>query len=485
MPAPIRPLLPYSRPKPRSKPRAWLINNLLAASLSLTLFPVEAAEATQGSLSYPIVDTGASLCFGTNGELPSCPGVGKTAFGQDAQYQGNAPSYSKGSGTVTDNVTQLMWSQTTDLNGDGAINASDKLTVAEAKRYADAATIGGHSDWRLPTIKELYSLIQFDGQDVSGPSRSRTLSAIPFIDSRVFGFGPGDTKSGERLIDSLFITSSRYVSTTMRGDTTYFGVNFIDGRIKGYGTSSPRGEKTFYVLLVRGKTTYGRNAFRDQKDGTVLDRATGLTWQQQDSTKALRWTEALAYCEGLRLGGRNDWRLPNVKELQSIVDYSRSPDTSRSAAINTVFEATPIRNEAGQQDFAQYWSSTIHRTTSRKFGGAYVAFGRSLVNMRGSWLDVHGAGSQRSDPITGNAKDYAQGFGPQGDAIRIENFARCVAGGAILVAQPKQTRRPAETYEVSQSAQRQRPQNAGEGRRPPPPGHKRPDAPRGKRPLWH
>ena len=50
--------------------------------------------------------------------------------------------------------------------------------------------------------------------------------------------------------------------------------------------------------------------------------------------------------------------------------------------------------------------------------------------MRGHWVDVHGAGAQRSDPKEGNAADYPEGRGPQGDAIRILNYVRCVRGGA-------------------------------------------------------
>ena len=44
-------------------------------------------------------------------------------------------------------------------------------------------------------------------------------------------------------------------------------------------------------------------------------------------------------------------------------------------------------------------------------------------------MDVHGAGSQRSDPKSGSASEYPTGHGPQGDAIRIENYVRCVTGG--------------------------------------------------------
>ena len=51
------------------------------------------------------------------------------------------------------------------------INASDKLTFAQAQAYPavlNAEDFGGYSDWRLPTIKELYSLINFTGTDPSG-----------------------------------------------------------------------------------------------------------------------------------------------------------------------------------------------------------------------------------------------------------------------------------------------------------------------------
>jgi len=64
----------------------------------------------------------------------------------------------------------------------------------------------------------------------------------------------------------------------------------------------------------------------------------------------MNWQEALAYAEGLTLPSHNDWRLPSAKELQSIVDYTRSPDTTESAAIDPLFKATQIKNEGGQPD---------------------------------------------------------------------------------------------------------------------------------------
>jgi len=46
-------------------------------------------------------------------------------------------------------------------------------------------------------------------------------------------------------------------------------------------------------------------------------------------------------------------------------------------------------------------------------------------------INVHGAGAQRSDPKSGDPKQFPQGRGPQGDDIRIYNFVRCVRGGLI------------------------------------------------------
>jgi hypothetical protein len=65
--------------------------------------------------------------------------------------------------------------------------------------------------------------------------------------------------------------------------------------------------------------------------------------------------------------------------------------------------------------------------------GVYVSFGRAMGYMQNTWVDVHGAGAQRSDPKSGDPNDYPTGRGPQGDAIRIYNYIRLVrdAGSAV------------------------------------------------------
>ena len=56
----------------------------------------------------------------------------------------------------------------------------------------------------------------------------------------------------------------------------------------------------------------------------------------------------------------------------------------------------------------------------------YIAFGRALGFTNGKYMDVHGAGAQRSDPKDDNVGIATCGQGPQGDCRRIYNFARCV-----------------------------------------------------------
>ncbi|MDA0118152.1 Lcl domain-containing protein [Vibrio sp. T11.5] len=418
----------------------YMVITLMAYSISWT---------SSANLTYPIVDTGQTECFDIKQASSTCPTSSADTFGQDAQYVGNHPTYQANiDGTVTDKMTGLIWSSTTDINNDGKINANDKLSYQEAIEYVDKLRLAGYDDWRLPSIKELYSLILFDGQDPSGFRQSGTVHLIPFIDHQYFAMNSGDTESGERLIDSQFVSSTKYVSTTMRGDETVFGVNFIDGRIKGYGIENPRGgQKTFYVLAVRGNKMYGQNQFSDNTNGTIEDTATGLLWQQSDSRKNIKFPEALSYCQNLSLAGRSDWRLPNIKELQSIVDYSRSPNTSNSGAIDPIFEATMISNEAGQADYANYWSSTTHQNLRNGANAAYIAFGRSMGYMNNQWIDVHGAGSQRSDPKSGSTNMYPTGHGPQGDAVRVENMVRCVSGGNVeFVQSPIQSQRSAKAF---------------------------------------
>ena len=81
---------------------------------------------------------------------------------------------------------------------------------------------------------------------------------------------------------------------------------------------------------AEGEAFYGQDAqstgntpsYTDNGDGTVADNVTGLVWAQELSDASMPWSAASGYCEALTLGSLTDWRLPNVKELWSIRDFS-------------------------------------------------------------------------------------------------------------------------------------------------------------------
>jgi hypothetical protein len=385
--------------------------------------------AIDGQGRFRMADTGQMTCYDTRAEI-SPPASGQPFYGQDAQCAGTQPSYAKSSDglSVYDNVTGLTWQKRPDTNEDGAIDSLDKMTFAEAQARPaalNASRYGGYDDWRLPTIKELYSLINFAGIDPGGETGTDTSGLTPFIDRAFFDFGYGDTERGERIIDMQYASSTRYVSTTMLGSPTMFGVSFADGRIKGYTLDMSYqgpGNARFPVRCVRG-AEHGTNDFVDNGDGTITDRATGLMWARTDSDSGMDWQHALAYAQvqnASRYLGHGDWRLPNTKELQSIVDYTRSPVATTAAkvgpAIDPMFTCTPITNEAGAADYPYHWTST---SAIAQAGGTYafawyVAFGRA-VGADGK--DLQGAGAVRFD---------AKVPGQPGGESRYYNFVRLV-----------------------------------------------------------
>jgi len=137
---------------------ATLIVGLLVVgllTLGLTVFAqadTGNGTATSANLTYPIVDTNQGLCYNNSGQI-DCPAEGEPFYGQDAQYTGNSLSYTdNGDGTITDNATGLMWTQ--DLS-------SYSMSWSDAVSYCESLTTGGYTDWRLPTVKELWSIRDF------------------------------------------------------------------------------------------------------------------------------------------------------------------------------------------------------------------------------------------------------------------------------------------------------------------------------------
>ena len=358
----------------------------------------------------PVIDTSQTNTYDATSVI-AAPAKGQPFYGQDAQIAGTQPSYTKSSDglTVKDNITGLTW-QASQIGGDEYWTEAETVPAA-----LNQVSYGGYSDWRLPTIRELYSL--WNGN-----------TGWPYIDTKYFSV---PYTSEQELSHAIIWSSTKYTGllrSSIEGSSAVgaemaFGVNFGTGHIKAYTTSI--GPKHM-VRAVRGPI-YGTSSFVDNGNGTINDQATGLMWSQTDSGIGMDWEHALDWAQtknGEKWLGYSDWRLPNTKELQSLVDYTRSAEATAAAnvgpAINPLFKISSITNEAGDADYPFFWTSSSARASSTApFSAAWaVAFGRAVDD---SGKDLHGAGAVRFD-----AKVKATGGTSGQDAGRVFNYVRLV-----------------------------------------------------------
>lgn len=245
-------------------------------------------------------DTGASTSY-TN------------TFGEDNDFNLFTPFYiNNGNGTLTDGVTDLMWQQK-----DGG-----EMTIENAMIYCDTLSLGGYTDWRLPNAHESFSILNMQNTN-------------PALDA------------------SMFITNGAeywWTSNRQANDTNKVWVTNAGGGIGNHlktETLSAGGTKKFHARAVRDRNapTLIANHFTDNGNGTITDNLTNLIWQKMPFADTLTWEQALVYADTVSLGGMNDWRLPNIKELQSI-----SEERLLNPSLNTNYFAV---NSA-----KKYWSST-------------------------------------------------------------------------------------------------------------------------------
>lgn len=386
------------------------MKKVLVVSLGITMLALtgcttdsEVEEQTEElEVSFVLTDSGQTKYYDLEGNEIDAPSEGDSLYGQDAQYVGVTQSLTdNGDGTITDNNTGFMWQQTSEF---------DRISFDEALEYVENLELGGYDDWRLPTIDELYSIANFDGELLlEGDS-------TPYLDTNYFYF-----EYDERMMFAGQFWSSTIYNGPIQDDGKQgaFGFNFADGHIKAYGTGySYDGTELeesvpgCFVLAVRGEeNVYGLNDFVENTDGTVTDQATGLMWSSVSSEEGMDWEAALSYAEGSEYAGYSDWRLPSAKELQSIIDYS---STEIPALDEEFFTITDIDSYV--------WTSTTHGDF--KNTAIYLAVGKaySITDSLDEFYDWHGAGAQRSDPKSGEPEDYNMASINAEDLVRIYNY---------------------------------------------------------------
>jgi hypothetical protein len=265
---------------------------------------------------------------------------------------------------VKDNVTGLIWEMKTNkdgkkdysnphdadntytwydsnpaTNGGNAGTPGNGTDTEDFIKALNDAHYGGYNDWRMPTIKELAYIV-----DHSIPYPGPTINTSYFPNTAA----------------SWYWSSTTYADYTHDAWYVYFNYGYdhytnknYDGYVRAVrgGQSGAFGDSVIGLFeTLDSDDSYdmaSAGSYTDNGDGTVTDVGTGLMWQKGYSSEEMNWEEALAYCEGLNLGGYTDWRLPNKKELRSLVDYSRY-----NPAINTTY----FPNTAA----SWYWSSTTN-----------------------------------------------------------------------------------------------------------------------------
>lgn len=276
------------------KKKHLLISGITAFALLLS---GHAAAQTKTMKRLP--DTGQTQSF-TN------------TFGEDPDYTIYPPIFIiNGDGTVTDTVTGLMWQQT-----DGG-----EMTVEAAETYCADLVLGGYDDWRLPTAQEAFSILNHG-------------TGNPALDAAVFA------NTGAEY----WWSSERQAGNTGKVWVTNAGGG-IGNHLKTE-TVSAGGIKKIHVRAVRN--TMPPMPVPQQytvTGGTVTDGITRLEWQATASPDTITWEDALVLAENYILDGKDDWRLPNVKELESLNDELRS-----QPSINTDYIQGIV---AGR-----YWTST-------------------------------------------------------------------------------------------------------------------------------
>lgn len=170
----------------------------------------------------------------------------------------------------------------------------------------------------------------------------------------------------------------------------------------------------FFIFFIT--TAYSEKIFSILSRGIVKDNTTGLIWTRcslgtddrpiydfdcEGTRKRYTWEEAVRACENLKFEGRSDWRLPNIKELQSIVFFYHYTTGSNNisqtvekvfpgvvsvAELNTFNECIKIQTEAYPDthscDYTEinYWSSTLHKNNTEmawfvNFAAGNTSFG--------------------------------------------------------------------------------------------------------------
>jgi Protein of unknown function (DUF1566) len=318
-------------------------------NLAVSLFVVFTlfTSVNQASAIF-LPQTGQTKCYDYSWKEIACAGTGQDGETQAGSKWPN-PRFQVSGDCVTDGLTGLMWTR------DGNLSNGTK-TWSQAFDYISSLNSGtglcGYNDWRLPNVVELESLVN-EGE----PIIATWLNTQGFINVQSDDYWSSTTEAGFTRAAWLVSMWNGSVESSYKSYNNYnyyynvWPVRAGEGGSLGNATISlPKtGQTKCYDLPgaeipcagtgqdgeLQAGIAWSVPRFNDNGDETVTDNLTGLVWSKNANAPGPAvcnpgiykpWGFALDYVKCLNANdylGHNDWRLPNRKELLSLLDFSK------------------------------------------------------------------------------------------------------------------------------------------------------------------
>ena len=232
---------------------------------------------------------------------------------------------------------------------------------ANHNNYSDTTGLCGFTDWRVPTVIELISIFYYKVKDISIDTN--------YFPNILYGYiwsaNPKSRVSSAAWVISMNVRN--HVSPVIGYSQRYFGrVRLVRGGVPTYSKEyTPASAASGQIVKPYITNMWPDNRYKLHENGTVTDTYTGLMWKVcsegqtwsnpatcSGTATALNWQQALERASSSIFAGYDDWRLPNIKELRSLLALDR-----HFPAINlTIFPNTP------QRDY--FWTSSPYANSS-------------------------------------------------------------------------------------------------------------------------
>ncbi|KJU83697.1 protein containing DUF1566 [Candidatus Magnetobacterium bavaricum] len=369
--------------------------------------------------------TGQTSCWDSQGELISCAGTMQDGAIKAGVAWPNPRFKDNGNRTVTDNLTGLVWPKDTNVPAVDTCKGGNNMTwqaVLDYVKCLNSATYLGHTDWRLPNVNELESLV-----NAQEANQSAWLNVQMGTNVEPGFYWSCTTNSGDKFHAWYVDMGDGSVSAYYNKESLLYVWPVRSGQSGAFGNSLvwSTGQTTKYAEgddgALRKGMAWPKPRFKDNGNQTVTDNLTGLVWSKDAGTptvgackgirrtsgwqktldyvkcftridenacksigkaRAMNWQNAMDYIgclNGTNYLGRDDWRLPNRKELMSLVD--------RGGFMPPLPSGHPFKNV---QTAADRWYVTSTTSVGRGTAGVWFVYmsGGGYVDVMGKHSNV-------------------------------------------------------------------------------------------------